>query len=141
MDDSRERRGLLFLCVANSSRSQMAEGFARQMAPADVPVHSAGSEPTRVNPFAILAMKEVGIDISAQSSKSIDQIDKDRIGTVITLCAEEVCPIFPVPVQQHHWPFEDPAAATGHDEERLAAFRRIRDQIETRMRAYFERSG
>ena len=125
--------GLLFLCVANSSRSQMAEGLARTLVPAGVPVYSAGSEPTRVNPFAVDAMKELGIDISAQRSKSVQEIDPATIATVITLCAEEVCPVFPARVEHHHWPLEDPAAVGGSDAERLDAFRRVRDQIRERI--------
>jgi arsenate reductase len=134
------RSGLLFLCVANSSRSQMAEGLARHMARhmglPELEIFSAGSAPTQVNPFAIQAMKEIGLDISGHRSTSVDDIDKDRIGTVITLCAEEVCPVFHGQVERHHWPFEDPAAATGSDEDKLAAFRRVRDQIQTRLTEY-----
>jgi thioredoxin type arsenate reductase len=132
-----ERRGLLFLCVANSSRSQMAEGFARAMAPPGVEVQSAGSAPSRVNPLAVRAMAEAGIDIASQRSKPISEIDRERIATVITLCAEEVCPYFPGVVERLHWPLEDPAAATGSDEERLAAFRRVRDQIRARLEEHF----
>jgi arsenate reductase len=132
-----DRPGLLFLCVANSSRSQMAEGLARHLAPPGLPVHSAGSAPTQVNPFAIQAMEEIGLDISSHRSKSVDEIDKDRIGTVITLCAEEVCPVFPGQVERHHWPLEDPAAATGADHDKLAAFRRVRDHIRARLIDYF----
>jgi arsenate reductase (thioredoxin) len=130
--------GILFLCVANSSRSQMAEGFARQMAPSGVEVWSAGSEPTRVNPLAIEVMKDAGIDISSHSSKSVDSIAKERMGTVITLCAEEVCPVFPGPVARHHWPLEDPAVLSGSHAEKLDAFRRVRDEIRRRLEAFFE---
>ncbi|HVS08475.1 MAG TPA: arsenate reductase ArsC [Planctomycetota bacterium] len=131
------RNGLLFLCVANSSRSQMAEGFARAIVPPGVEVQSAGSEPSRVNPLAVRAMAEVGIDIASQRSKPIAEIDRERIATVITLCAEEVCPYFPGEVERLHWPLEDPAAATGSDEDRLAAFRRVRDQIRARLEEHF----
>ena len=86
---------ILYLCVANSARSQMAEGLSRYILGGRVEVLSAGSQPTRVNPYAILAMAEIGIDISAQRSKSVDEIDPARIDLVITLCAEEVCPVFP----------------------------------------------
>jgi len=137
MPDEQARTGLLFLCVANSSRSQMAEGIARSLAPPGVEVMSAGSQPTQVNPFAVRAMRELGIDISEHRSKSVDDVDDARIATVVTLCAEEVCPVFPGTVQRHHWPFEDPAAASGSDEERLAAFRRVRDQICARLEVYF----
>ncbi len=121
--------GILFLCVANSSRSQMAEGLAKTLVPPQIEVYSAGSAPTQVNPFAIKAMAEIGIDIGNQRSTSIDDIPTERIGTVLTLCAEEVCPVFPGNVALHHAPFEDPAAVTGSDEDKLAAFRRVRDQI------------
>lgn len=130
-----ERRGLLFLCVANSARSQMAEGLARAMAPG-LEVWSAGSAPTRPNPYAVEVMREVGIDIGGHRSKGIDEIPRDRVGTVITLCAEEVCPVLPGDVRRLHWPFEDPAAATGSRDEILAAFRRVRDQIRRRLEEF-----
>ncbi len=94
--------GILFMCVANSSRSQIAEGLARAMAPAGVELFSAGSAPTQVDPLAVQVMAEVGIDISAQRSKSVNDLDKDRIRTVITLCADEVCPVFPGQVVRLH---------------------------------------
>lgn len=141
MAERGEPSGFLFLCVANSSRSQMAEGLARHMAPEGLEVGSAGSRPTRVHPLAVQAMREAGIDISAHRSKSIDEIDKDRIGTVVTLCAEEVCPVLPGAVQRHHWPLEDPAAATGSEQERLEAFRRVRDQIRARLGVLFRDRG
>lgn len=139
MSDTRPH-GVLFLCVANSSRSQMAEGFARTLMPSGVEIYSAGSAPTRVHPLAIQVMSEVGVDISTQASKAIEAIDQERIGTVITLCAEEVCPVFPRDVVRHHWPLADPAAVRGSDDDQLAAFRRIRDEIRTRLESYF-RSG
>jgi len=141
MVEPRRSGGILFLCVANSSRSQMAEGLARRLAPAGVEVFSAGSAPTELNPYARRAMAEVGIDLAGQRSKSVSEIDKERVGTVITLCAEEVCPVYLGAATRHHWPFEDPAAATGDDEECLAAFRRVRDQIDARLRRYFEDEG
>lgn len=128
---------LLFMCVANSSRSQMAEALARNMAPAGLEIMSAGSEPTRVNPFAVQAMADEGIDISDARSKSVDEIPQQRVKTVITLCAEEVCPVFPGQVERLHWPFEDPAAVEGSDEEKLASFRKVRDQIRERLEGYF----
>jgi arsenate reductase (thioredoxin) len=115
----------------------MAEALARTIAPAGVEIYSAGSAPTKVNPYAVRAMAELGIDISTHRSKAIADVPRERIGTVFTLCAEEVCPVFPGDVVLHHWPFEDPAAATGSDEEILASFRRVRDQIASRLRAYF----
>ncbi len=128
-------RGILFLCVANSARSQMAEGLARAMAPAGVEVWSAGSQPGTLNPFAVRALAELGIDISQHFSKPIDAIDASRVDTVVTLCGEEVCPVFPGRVERLHWPHDDPAAATGDDDARLAAFRRVRDQISERLQA------
>jgi len=132
-----DRPVLLFLCVANSSRSQMAEGIARAVAPVGIEVQSAGSAPTGVNPFAVRAMKEIGIDIIGHASKSVDDLDQARVGTVVTLCAEEVCPVFPGEVTRHHWPFEDPAAVEGSDEDRLASFRRVRDQIRETLTDFF----
>jgi arsenate reductase len=130
--------GILFLCVANSSRSQMAEGLANDLAPSNVEIFSAGSVPTQLNRFAVLAMQDAGLDISQHRSKSVDEIDKAQIGVVVTLCAEEVCPVFPSPeqIERHHWPFEDPAAAVGSDAERLAAFIRVRKQIAKRLHEY-----
>ncbi len=125
--------GILFLCVANSARSQMAEGLARALAPAGVEVFSAGSAPTVLNPHAVAVMHELGIDISHHCSKSLDEIPEDRIGTVITLCAEEACPVFLRPVRRLHWPIDDPAAARGSDEEVREAFRRARDEIRRRL--------
>ena len=132
---------VLFLCVANSSRSQMAEGLAKAIAPAGIEIESAGSEPTTLNPLADRAMREVGIDISGQRSKSVDDIDPARVGTVITLCAEEVCPAFLGDAERHHMPFSDPAAATGSEEERLDAFRRVRDEIRVALESFFAQAG
>lgn len=126
------RRALLFLCVANSARSQMAEGIARHRAP-HLEVWSAGSRPATVNPLAVAALAEIGIDISPHRSKSLDEVPKERVGTVVTLCAEEVCPVFPGDVVRHHWPLEDPAAATGSEGARLAAFRKVRDELRLRI--------
>ena len=130
--------GVLFLCVANSARSQMAEGLARAVAAKGREIYSAGSAPTRVNPFAQEVMQELGIDISSHRSKAIDEIPPDRIETVITLCGEEVCPVFPGNVERFHWPFEDPAAAKGSDEEVRQEFRRIRDKIRTKIEDFFK---
>ncbi|MGH7570334.1 MAG: arsenate reductase ArsC [Gemmatimonadota bacterium] len=127
--------GILFLCVANSARSQMAEGLARRLVPAGTVVYSAGSEPAAVNPLAVRAMREIGIDISGQRSKSVEKIPVDRVGVVVTLCAEEVCPVFPGEVERFHWPMEDPARAGGAEAERLDAFRRVRDELRRRLEA------
>ena len=126
--------GLLFLCVANSARSQMAEGLARTRFPDAVRVQSAGSAPASVNPLAVQVMAELGIDISGQQSKSVDTIDPATVDLVVTLCAEEVCPAFPQPVTRLHWALPDPAAATGPDSERLTGFRTVRDEIAARLR-------
>lgn len=100
---------ILFLCVANSARSQMAEGLARSVFGENADVLSAGSAPTRVNPHAIAVMDEIGIDIRGHASKSIDSIDLATIDVVVTLCAEEVCPVVPGAMQRLHWPLVDPA--------------------------------
>jgi protein-tyrosine-phosphatase/catechol 2,3-dioxygenase-like lactoylglutathione lyase family enzyme len=128
-------RAILFLCVANSARSQMAEGLARKLVGTEVAVQSAGSEPTRVSPFAIEVMREVGIDITAQRSKSVQTIDPATVGTVITLCAEEVCPVFLGKVARLHWPIQDPASKdpSMSREEVLGRFREARDQIQGRL--------
>ncbi len=127
------KRSVLFLCVANSARSQMAEGLARSLTPEGFGVYSAGSMPAVVNPYAVRVMRELGIDISDQLSKGLGQVPLDEIDTVITLCAEEVCPVFPGEVQRLHWPCRDPAAASGSDEARLASFRRVRDVIRAKL--------
>ena len=100
---------ILFLCVANSARSQMAEGLAKAMLGPEVTVESAGSAPSRLNPLALEAMAELGIDISGQRSKPVDEIDTDGLDLVVTLCAEEVCPVLPGRVRRLHWPVADPA--------------------------------
>jgi thioredoxin type arsenate reductase len=125
---------ILFLCVANSARSQMAEGLARQLLPG-VEVSSAGSQPTRINPYAVEAMTEIGIDISGQSSKSLDAIDTQGIDLVVTLCAEDVCPVLPGRVQRLHWPIADPVSADPSltQEPLRERFRAARDQIRARI--------
>ena len=126
---------ILFLCVANSARSQMAEGLARQMLGPDVTVLSAGSAPSSVNPHAIEAMAELGIDISAQRSKSVNDIDVGALDLVVTLCAEEVCPVLPGRVRRLHWPIPDPSSqnpSTSPDSMR-ERFRTARDQIKSRL--------
>ena len=128
---------LLFLCVANSARSQMAEAIARSRAPEGVTVYSAGSQPDRVNPYALRALAEVGLDASGHRSKGVDDVPLDLIDMVVTLCAEEVCPTFPRPVPRQDWGLSDPAAADGSDEERLAAFRAVRDELRRRIDALF----
>ncbi len=134
---SETMKGVLFLCVANSARSQMAEGLARSMAPAGVKVWSAGSNPAGVRPEAILVMREVGIDISKHRSKTVSEIPAHEVGTVITLCAEQECPLFPGKVRRLNWELPDPAAVRGGEGERLAAFRQTRDELRRRMEELF----
>ena len=124
---------ILFLCVANSARSQMAEGLARSLFDPGISVASAGSAPSRVNPFAIRAMLNAGIDISHQRSKTIDEALTPDVDLIITLCAEEVCPVVPGKTKKEHWPLPDPAAKTGSDEEILAAFEYTLTQIKNRL--------
>jgi arsenate reductase len=127
---------LLFLCVANSARSQLAEALARELFGPTAQVQSAGSAPAaRVNPFAVSALREIGLDVAAQRPKHVDEIDPASIDLVITLCAEEVCPIYPGRVRRLHWPIPDPAASNpGDDEEtRLARFRMAREEIRARL--------
>ena len=116
---------LLFLCVANSARSQMAEGLARHFYGHQFSVQSAGSKATVVNPLAIAVLQEIGIDIRQQRSKSVAEIDPKTVDMVITLCAEEVCPVFLGQAKREHWPLPDPA----HAADPLAAFRQVRDEL------------
>ena len=122
---------ILFLCVANSARSQMAEGLARAAFGARAEVFSAGSVPTRVNPHAITAMSEAGIDISNHRSKSVDAVNAGSMDLIITLCADEVCPVVPGRVRRLHWPLPDPAAAP--PDQALQKFRDVRDEIARRL--------
>ena len=130
-------RHLLFLCVANSARSQMAEGIARSLAPAGVKVSSAGSAPSRLNPLAVRALAEIGLDISGQHSKSVDDIPPDGVEAVITLCAEEVCPVFLGKARRIHWGLPDPAGRGATEEAQLQAFREVRDELRRRLAAVF----
>jgi len=132
---------ILFLCVANSARSQLAEGLARRLAPPGTQVFSAGSEPGTINPLAVRALAEVGVDASAQHSKGLDAIPLGEIDLVVTLCAEEVCPLFPHPVRKLHWPLPDPAKATGTDDARLAAFRAVREELSNRLETLLRADG
>jgi arsenate reductase len=132
------RRSLLFLCVANSARSQLAEGLARQMFGDRATIQSAGSQPSRVNPYAIEVMQEVGIDLAVHRSKSVDTIDPAGVDTVITLCAEEVCPLFLGKARRLHWPIPDPASddpALSRDA-LLVRFRTARDTIRGKLEAF-----
>ena len=134
---------LLFLCVANSARSQMAEGLARHILGSKAEVISAGSAPTKPNPYAIEAMADRGIDITTHTSKSFDSLDAAAFDYVITLCAEEICPYLPGKTQRLHWPTDDPAnsdpSLTPQDFRRR--FAAARDEIEARIRAFAEAGG
>jgi arsenate reductase len=129
---------ILVLCTGNSARSQMAEGLLREALGHRFEVHSAGSKPSRVRPEAIAVMREMGIDISGHRSKHLDEYLGTEFRYVITVCdnAAETCPVFPGVAERIHWSFEDPAAVEGDEATRLAAFRRIRDQIAERVRAF-----
>ena len=130
---------VLILCTGNSCRSHLAEGILRQVAGDILNVVSAGSKPAGyVHPLGIAAMQEIGIDLSGHRSKSWDEFKNEPIETVITVCgnADAACPIFPGQVNRHHWPFYDPAHATGTDEEKMSAFRRVRDEIRRTFTAY-----
>ena len=133
-----EKKRVLFLCTHNSARSQMAEGLLRHMAGDRFEVFSAGTEQTRVHPLAIEAMHEVGLDITAHTSKTLDTLAGQQFDYASTVCdrANESCPISPGATQRIHWSFDDPSATTGSDEERLSAFRRIRDEIAARLRTF-----
>ncbi len=123
---------ILVLCTGNSCRSHLAEGLLRQAAGDLFEIASAGSKPAGyVHPLAIRAMAEVGIDISRHHSKHMNEFLNRPVETVITVCgnADQACPIFPGQVNRHHWPFDDPAHATGTEEEQLAVFRRVREEI------------
>jgi arsenate reductase len=135
----RAPRHVLFLCVANSARSQLAEGIARSLAPAGVTVSSAGSRPTGVNPLAIRVLDEIGIDIRSHASKSVDTVSPAGIDAVITLCAEEVCPVFLGAAHRVHWGLPDPAGAGDGEEARLQAFRDVRDELRRRLAVVFGR--
>jgi arsenate reductase (thioredoxin) len=126
---------VLFLCTHNSARSQMAEGLLRNLAGNRFEAISAGTEATHVRPLAIRAMDELGIDISGQESKTLERYLGDPFDYVITVCddANEACPVFPGARRRLHWSFEDPAQATGREEERLRVFRSIRDEIRERI--------
>lgn len=132
------RQRVLVLCTHNSARSQMAEGLLRALASDRFDVASAGTEATRVHPLAIRAMDELGIDLRGHSSKTVDRLLAEPWDYVITVCdsANERCPLFPGRTTRLHWSFEDPSAATGSEDERLAVFRRVRDAIAARLREW-----
>lgn len=140
---SNETKSILFLCVANSARSQMAEGLGRMIFGDRVPVMSAGSEPSTVNPYAIEVMRELGVELTTHHSKSVQTIDPAMVGTVITLCAEEVCPVFLGKARRLHWPVPDPASKDPalSREEMLTRFRTARDTIHEKLERFAEEEG
>jgi arsenate reductase len=130
---------VLILCTGNSCRSHIAEGILRAAAGDLINVQSAGSNPAGfVHPLAIKVMAEIGIDLSAHRSKHMNEFLTQPVQTVITVCgnADQACPVFPGQVNRHHWPFEDPAKVTGTDEELLACFRLVRDEMRRVFEAY-----
>lgn len=132
---------ILILCTGNSCRSHLAEGILRSVAGNFLEVHSAGSKPAGyVHPLAIQVMREIGIDLSAHRSKHMNDFLNQNIETVVTVCgnADQACPMFPGQVNRHHWGFDDPAHATGTEEEKLTVFRRVRDEIRRVFTAYAE---
>ncbi|MGB8332774.1 MAG: arsenate reductase ArsC [Polyangiales bacterium] len=135
---NKRNESILFLCVANSARSQMAEGLGRMILGERISVQSAGSEPSTVNPYAIEVMKELGVDLSTHHSKSVQTIDPLTVGTVITLCAEEVCPVFLGNARRIHWPIPDPASKDPSipREEMLTRFRTARDNIREKLERF-----
>src|ERR1035438_5228328 len=131
---------VLILCTGNSARSQMAEGLLRHDGGACFEAASAGTKPSSVRPEAIAAMREIGIDISGQRSKSVDEFSSQAFDFVITVCdnARESCPIFPANTLRIHWSLDDPAAVEGSEEERLTAFRRIRDELRDHLQRFIK---
>ena len=129
------KKRVLFICTHNSARSQMAEGLLRHLGGERFEVFSAGTEATLVRPLAIKAMAELGIDISQQSSKTLDRYLSEPFDEVITVCdtAAEVCPVFPGAARRRHWSFEDPSKAPGNEAEQLEVYRNVRDEIHTRI--------
>lgn len=129
------KRRVLILCTGNSARSQMAEGLLRHDAGDRFEVFSAGTKPTQVRSEAIAVMRELDIDISGQRSKSVDEFVGQNFEYVVTVCdnAKVDCPVFPAATTRIHWSFDDPAAVEGSEQQRLAAFRRVRDELRSRL--------
>ena len=136
-------RRVLFLCVHNSARSQMAEGLLRARAGDRFEAHSAGNEATAVRPLAISAMSELGIDISGQRSKAVTEYAGQRFDYAITVCddSREACPYFPGATTQLHWRFDDPSAAQGSDEQKLDVYRRVRNEISSAIDEFVASAG
>ncbi len=139
-----KKERVLILCTGNSARSQMGEGLVRHEGGDRYEVFSAGTNPTQVRPEAVAVMGEIGIDISGHRSKSVDEFAGQPFDYVVTVCdnARESCPFFPAGTQRIHWSLEDPAVVAGGEEERLAGFRRIRDELRNRIQGFLtERQG
>ncbi|MFN0141243.1 MAG: arsenate reductase ArsC [Pyrinomonadaceae bacterium] len=134
----KQKERVLILCTGNSARSQMAEGLLRHIAGDKFDVESAGTIASFVRPHAIAAMAEIGVDISGHRSKCLDEFLDTAFDYVITVCdnANETCPVFPGPARRIHWSFDDPAEAAGSEEKQLAVFRRVRDEIADKLRAF-----
>lgn len=134
------KRKVLIVCTGNSARSQMAEGLLRHEGGERFEVFSAGTKPSIVRPEAIAAMAEIGVNLSGHRSKSVDEFIGQPLDFVITVCsgAKETCPVFPGDVKRLHWPLDDPAAAQGSEEERMAIFRRVRDEIRERIMVFLQ---
>ena len=135
---SRGESTLVFLCVANSARSQMAEGLARASAPPGWRIFSAGSEPTVLHPLAVEVMREIGIDITSHRSKSLDEIPLAEADFVITLCAEEVCPAVGDTTNKLHWPLQDPSVQGEMIRYQVEAFQNTRDEIRRRLGSFWQ---
>ena len=134
---------VLFLCTGNSCRSQMAEGLLRGLAGDRFEVISAGTKPVGLNPLAVRAMAELGLDIAGHASKHVDSFAEREFTHVVTVCdnARETCPTFPAGSKSLHWSFDDPAEAAGDEQERMAVFRRVRDEIAARIREFVGTAG
>lgn len=128
--------GILFLCVANSARSQLAHHLAKKLFGPSANVQSAGSRPATPHPMALEVLEEVGCNTTGAASRSVTDVDPNTVDVVITLCEEEVCPVFLSAAERIHWPLEDPAVPISDQEEMRAVFRRTRDEIEARLRAF-----
>lgn len=135
-----QKQRVLFLCTGNSCRSQMAEGFLRQLAGDQFEIFSAGTHPSQVNPRAIASMTELGVDISNHKSQSVDEFSDQNFDYVITVCdsARATCPVFPHSNKSLHWSFEDPAEATGTEEQVMQVFRKVRDQIKDQIQMFIK---
>ncbi len=143
MNLSTQKLKVLILCTANSARSQMAEGLLRELAAERADVYSAGAKPSTVNPYAIAAMRERGIDISSHTSDHLGKYLEREFDYVITVCdnAAETCPVFPGRAVRIHWSFPDPGAVRGGDDDALRSFIKVRDGLERRLQEWFSALG